>query len=347
MIQYLIYIQRRRSRMGSFNTTCIVSQQVIATSDKVVIFPIVQQSSYAPVELINKDGSRMEAYGHSSSSCYPTAFWMYAGPMLIGEYDDYGKFELENTGNNIENIKQFFNIINRSAFKTVGGKNQYHEVPFDMSKIYTEAKDYTFKELDEIWKQIEDVVAECRLFVRGITHGDKPKSLQFAVMHKTAADYLTKDVESSMGYNNESYEKRDFFNKYLEQYELLRSLVMRIPSLDGYGMGDQEGAYISRLYSSKVAFDLVNAESNKAEGMNIKALGDKLFELLKSNIDHRYIHVGLDRLNIKLTPMAYSGQDYANEAGKNYAGMVRSVRTALLKLKKEEVIANKSSRHKM
>ena len=98
--------------MGSFNTTCMVSQQVIAPNDEVVIFPIVPQSSYSPVELIDKDGSCVEAYGHSSSSCYPTAFWNYAGPMLIGTYDDYGKFELENTVNNINNINNEYNHNN-------------------------------------------------------------------------------------------------------------------------------------------------------------------------------------------------------------------------------------------
>lgn len=37
--------------MGSFNTTCFVTQQTISTEDRAVIFPIIQKSTYNPVEL--------------------------------------------------------------------------------------------------------------------------------------------------------------------------------------------------------------------------------------------------------------------------------------------------------
>lgn len=52
---------------------------------------------------------------------------------------------------------------------------------------------------------------------------------------------------------------------------------------------------------------------------------DKLFDLFKSQIDHRYIHVGLYWFNIKLSPMVYASQDYDNTTGKSFAKMVRSV----------------------
>lgn len=54
--------------MGSFNTSCMVSQQTIVPHAHAVILPISQQATYNPVELI-KGGKELSQYGFAHTSC--------------------------------------------------------------------------------------------------------------------------------------------------------------------------------------------------------------------------------------------------------------------------------------
>ena len=96
--------------MGSFNTSCMVSQQVIVPGAETIILPIQQQATYEPVE-ISKDGKEMSQFGFAHTTCYPTAFWGYAGPMIRGTYDDYGRFNIDDTVENKINLISFFNEL--------------------------------------------------------------------------------------------------------------------------------------------------------------------------------------------------------------------------------------------
>lgn len=55
--------------MGSFNTACMVSQQVIVPGAEALILPIHQQATYNPVELV-KDGEETSHYGFAHTTCY-------------------------------------------------------------------------------------------------------------------------------------------------------------------------------------------------------------------------------------------------------------------------------------
>lgn len=63
-----------------------------------------------------------------------------------------------------------------------------------------------------------------------------------------------------------------------------------------------------------------------------KQISEKLFVLLKDDLDHMYINFSLNLMDIKLSPMIYAGQDYDNETGNDYAKMIKEVNQ---KIKKE------------
>lgn len=326
--------------MGYFNTTCFVSQQTIVPGAEVVIIPIVQQSTFNRIQLSNS----ISEYGVFNTTCYPTAFWGHSGPIIRGNYDDYGLFDILDTPDNHHNFVHFFNYLYEESLVTKKGENQYHDTHFDMKMIYIPEKEYTFKELHNIWDNILEVSSNSRLFV--YNYFEKPSCIQFAVMHKSAANYLIDFVNNIKTFNGSSYEQRDYFNSYINKKSqiLLKALNsvannnvnigFEFEILAGYHIGTQEGCYISDFYNyfEQIKNLFTQFSKNKVKLKEIpQEFLDKMFDIFKTEIDHRYIHVGLDALNIKLSPMVYASQDYSNTIGKNYAKMVQSVKVQVNK----------------
>ena len=319
--------------MGSFNTTCFVSQQTIVPGAKCIILPIIQQSTYDEIQLISPDKSfETSVLGHAHTTCYPTCFWGYYAPLITGTYYDYGKFEIDNSGENIQSLKFLFNKLLKDSFKTKQGENEYHDHAFDMSSLYSSDTEYSFEQLIGIWDEIWMVTSEHRLFVRNYKH--QPRSFQFAVMHQKSAEYLINMVSNEKSWDGMSYHQFNYFQNYIKSKlvkfvdetkdippELLEFVFWRIESLDGYRVGDSEGSFISSLYCSPngvidILQTMVTGDLSK---MN------ELFDLYKTQLDHRYIHHGLDDLNIKLSPMVYASQDYSNDLGSAFLEMVKTV----------------------
>lgn len=332
--------------MGSFNTSCMVTQQTIVPNAEAVILPIIQQATYNPVEM-TKDGQDFSQYGFAHTTCYPTAFWGYCGPMFRGTYDDYGRFDLDDTPENKINLVSFFNHLLDKSFTTKQGENQYHDHGFDMAKLFERKKEYTFAELESIWEAMWDVTFENRLFVAN--YQGEPRNLQFAVMHRAAADYLIDTVNQFKGYDKKSYEQKTYFTNYVQD-QLSRMIGLfkhkkelgdtfsffgtQLSSLSSYLLGQNEGCYIGHYYDSfNEIMDLIDehVKNNPQTETVSKDLIDKLFDIFKVQLDHRYIHEGLNYLNIKLSPMVYASQDYDNSVGKAYAKMIRSVSSQINK----------------
>lgn len=336
--------------MGSFNTSCMVSQQVIVPGAQTVILPIQQQATYEPVE-ISKDGKEMSQFGFAHTTCYPTAFWGYAGPMIRGTYDDYGRFNIDDTVENKINLISFFNELTEKAFVTKQGENQYHDHGFDIHTLYNTKQEYSFSELVNVWEKVWDVVQENRIFISN--YQGEPRNLQFAVIHRAAADYLIDSVGKLTSYSGQSYEQKSYFKNYI-QSQLTRMVELfkekkklsdtfsffgsQMASLSNYRIGEQEGAYISHYYDNfNPIMDAIEQfnEKNPATTTLSDDLIDSLFEIFKPQIQHRYLHMGLDHLNIKLSPMVYASQDYDNDTGKSFAKMIRSVSAQVNKEIKE------------
>lgn len=323
--------------------SCMVSQQVITPNAQVVILPIVQQATYNPV-VIAKEGKETSQYGVAHSTCYPTAFWGYSGPIVRGVYDDYGCFKLDDTNENKFNLVMFFKYLMSKAFETKKGENPYHEHGFNIHTIFDSKKEYCFEELVTIWNCVWEVAQENRLFVNDHGH---PRNLTFTVMHRAAADYLINSVNASVSYDGQSYEQKTYFTNYVrnefkrtvkvfkdkkELSDIYSFYIMQLANFSNYGIGDQEGCYLGQHYDNfNEVMDIMETYSPK-DGEEIpNELIDKIFKVFKSQIDHRYIHRGLDNFNVKLAPMASASQDYDNTIGQNYMKMIKAISSKVTK----------------
>ncbi len=335
--------------MGSFNTSCFVSQQIIVPGASAAILPIMQRSTFKPVELV-LDGKEFSCYGIASSVCYPTAFWDYSGPIIWGTYDDYGRFELHNTPENKNNLVNFFNILYSRVYITELGENECHEISFNIRALYNSQQSYSFEELEKTWDEIWNVAHEHRLFIKD--YKGWPRPLQFAVMHQEAADYLVNTVSKFKRYDGASFEQKTYFKKYVQQKlktalevckdkdeelanRMLSFAASRISFLDNYYIGEGDAIFFWSFYNTNEQItdliqDFLNSNQGTTEISN--DLIDKMFEILKYNIQHRYINAGLDYFNLKLSPMVYAGQDYSNDTGKAYAKMIKTVSSKIFKL---------------
>ena len=335
--------------MGSFNTTCLVSQQTIVPHAQCVIIPIKQQSTFNPVSLTNPSDKSKSflTYGVANSTCYPTCFWSYSGPLIYGSYDDYGQFELNESSINEAALIQFFNHLFDNALQTNSGENQYHDIPLDFQSLYSPSQQYSFSQLLEIWEKIWTVSQEHRLFV--FDYNRNPRPLQFAVIHHLAAEYLINSYSSIIDYNKQSYEQKSYFHSYVTSVftritEFFKNhnkdtlnhsfFVSKIATLQDFRIGQQEGAHFSNYYNN---YDTVMDIIEKYFKQNPNALIlsdsviDELFKHLYDQIQHCYLHAGLDLFNIRLSPMVYSGQDYDNSEGKSFAKMIKSVSASINK----------------
>jgi hypothetical protein len=325
--------------MGSFNTTCFVTNQTIASEDRVRLFPIAQQTSYNPVKLSYKD-KEWEQFSYCSSTCYPTRFWEFCGPCLTGEYDDYGQFILDNTPKNQDSIRRVFNYLLGNAAITKKGKNECHDIAFDMSKIYSKDKKYTFKQLINIWEKMwTAVVHECRVFVRDYQGAFRP--FGFSVMHESTAKYLIDFSENSKDWNGLVETRYDFIKntynehhvidlvkEYLSDKEANFMSMFRIEGIVRDYLRCGEGMDVARHYNIDYDAVIVKIANGMLAGMASEitdGIVKDIMPLFDSLFDAHYIMGGLNELNISISPIVYASQDYSNDVGKQYTELVTKV----------------------
>ena len=337
--------------MGSFNTTCFASQQTIIPGAKCLILPISQQSTFDSVSL-EKDAEQTTAWGIANTTCHPSCFWSHAGPIVRGTYYDYGCYKLEDSSENMAALTSLFKDLLNDAYITHQGENECHEIPFNMQALYNPKQAYTFEQLREIWDKVWEATQENRLFIQD--HRGTPRPFQFATMHEKTAQYLIDTVAASSDYRGQSFEQKAYLKAYVQSKiiyvtklvgtytnkrsnDALSFFWMQLARLEGYRIGEQEGTYLANFYDHYNAVQdiLDNAAKHKTDLAQVPdTLVEALFEVFKPQLDHRYLHTGLDRLNIKLSPTVYAGQDYDNSTGNDYLAMITAVNAAI----KEEVI---------
>ena len=333
--------------MGSFNTTCFASQQTIVPGAACILLPIHQQSTYQPVN-ISLSNKSFSLFGVANSTCYPTAFWSYAGPTIEATYDDYGCFILSENEKNTNHLIAFFNFLHNNLFNT---NSADHSLNF--KKLYNPKSSYSFEDLSSIWESLWEVARDHCVFIAD--YNGNPRPLSFAVMHHQTADYLINLTSSHTNYRGQTYQKEelfksyavsklerliDFFQKNKESSNLLESkccfFSIQLSSLDSFPIRQSEANFSYYDYYSSISSLVDNYFKNYSSESLSDDLINQSFQILEPLINHLYINHALDSLNIKLSPMTYAGQDYSNQIGKNYAKMIRSVSSAINKEIKED-----------
>lgn len=337
--------------MGSFNMTCFASQRTIAPGNQSFIIPIVQQATYSPVQLSLGD-LKLSQFGIAHSTCYPTAFWDYAGPMIEGTYYDYGCFHLTDNPSNYSNIVSFFNILHKTLFKVEQGENSSHDLPIDFQSMYEPNTQYSFEELTSIWDEMWNVGQENRLFLNINNH---PRQLQFSLLHKKTFQFFHQYFTSST-FNGKTFDTfvddsinigNDLLFKYIAKAEefsqapdmfnaTIDSAISRITNFENLRFG--QSLEYSNFYNNNtvvkeyiLAFVKKNPEAKKFNQPTI----NKIKKVCLSALKHRMIHVGLDTFNIKLAPPTYGYQDYSNNVCKSFLAFIEAINGSVKKVKKE------------
>lgn len=342
--------------MGSFNTSCFVSRQTIATGDACKVMPISQARTYREVELTHGDRA-VRAYGHTHSTCYPTCFWEPASGFFDAVYDDYGKFTLSDTDNNRDLLVQFLGEALRHVPNVALGENTSHDIPCDLrgfmasntprllacygkqaaAPAETADPDLLWPEAVQCWDYLWEVAREARLFWSDYSGVLRP--MGFAVMHQTAFDELVAMTNAWVGYGGESYEMRVFFQRALDDVKAwavkreekrlaTQPLEERNARLESYFAFDKLRNAMERVGGNvriPYASDYSQFDEVYDDYSNGKLSDDALFELVKPSLELRYACSGLESLNLHFEPMVYAGQDYSNEVGVSYAKLVQSV----------------------
>lgn len=357
--------------MGSFNTTCFVSQQTISTDDEVIVLPILQQTTYEPVNILIKNRigiNEVKKYGYTSSTCYSTSFWGYAGPILRGTYDDYGKVIFEDTPENHKNMAYFLSELSAVICETLEGENKSHDLPLVFSSIYNPSEENSFEKMVEAMDKLWEVASEARVFVRDWK--GEPVNLAFSTMHASAGKYLVDSVSKGKSWDGASLEPKSYFHHYLnkklkehleifgdkkEVSSIANFYASQIFGFDGYNVGSSEGSFIRNNYSfpdDSIEKIIQYFKENPNSTEIPTTLSSELYENLKPQIEHRYLDEGLNNLNIRLSPMVYAPQDYDNTLGNDYLEMVKSVNTTIKtklveKYGEEEVVEEAKPRPKL
>lgn len=336
--------------MGSYNITCGLSGQVIATGDKCRVIPILQQSTFSKVGLTLGD-LELGMYGVANTTCHPGSHWSPITGFISGVYEDYGHILPDDTTANRLVMADFFGRLLRDSPVVSQGENACHDVPFNLPAFmaaktpllalrYQEAGRFepvnldgvSFDLLETVWDYIWEVAEEHRLFLRD---SGRVRPLQFAAFHSAATDYLITWTSDSKGWDGASYElgallKRNLTEMGQRAAELRatdseKKFYYRMQLRDGLNLNLSSGA-------SSVLLPFTHGHMSWIDQLLDEGLPFPDFvERMRPSMEGVYILKGMDDLNLKFSPIVYAGQDYENGQGKAFAKFVGNVAKAVTK----------------
>lgn len=352
--------------MGSFNTACFASKQVIVPGIRAYLFPI-QQAYGQWVECV--DPKRPESVGNlytpHSSTCYSTGFWEYFGMPLIGTYADYGRFEIEPTPVNMQVLRGIFQKISERALETKPGENQYHQTAFKVEDDYSQFTDeQLIVKFDELWNS---AVYEARVFVK--SSSGVPRLFSFATMLESTVDWIRADAKKRKNWRKQIVSEDTLMDSiFTKEHGMsmfhVESFIRNIDGMKTYkdephhvaafkcnaitaidcclssasefcfGFEYRSTANLINFIDSDVVDDCARSaidyffdkEINTDDVIRFIKDYPGVSEILRHYVIGGLIDLRLNEMQIPIIPNYYAGQDY--DSGKLYAKMVSAVQRA-------------------
>ena len=318
--------------MGSFNTTCFASQQTISSGNDCYVIAIKQESGFNPVECLDRQGNKVMATSVTGSTCYPCAFWNPIGQFIKATYNDYGQVIIEDTIENKNKVQDMFRELSRICYTTIKGENPYHDPAFDIATLKDNGKP-----LQENWDYMWDAaVTEFRLFVQGY-QDNAPRQFTFAIISQQAYDYLIGLVDDMKRYDKKSNHRRakiaDFITEMQQDIADANELATIETAITN--KKSRYSAFAIRHHLERL-LDEGSMEGMRSihhpdldkfvdELLTTKTFSTETTNEIMKRMEQGRVFGGLNFLNIKITPMVYSSQDYSNEIGRAYFKFVRDV----------------------
>lgn len=333
--------------MGSFNMTCIASQQTIAPGDLCRVLPILQQSSYQDIA-IRRGEEAEKTLGVTHSTCYYDSFWQPVGSFIQATYADYGRVELELDEQMRVNVMNLFKEVHSRAWQTEQGENRSHDLAFDFSAFIaekapgvkavltdrnapTEWRDGALdEELTACWGYMWEVGQKQRLFMSD--YKGRARAFNFALVHEEAYAEMLSMVSSGTDWHGNSNEPAAYLRRVIAEddpYDIVNggkpaqddryfayALSSRIR--DAFSRADGAGQSVGSPLGG-IVYNLANAFS---EGdLSI----EELVAQCRPMLEDRYVLAALNNMNLRLVPVVTSGQDYDNSIGQGYSKFVDTV----------------------
>lgn len=336
--------------MGSFNMTCFVSQQTVSTEEACRILPIRQQATYNSMT-VHSGEEKAQVFGPSHSTCYYESFWEPVGAFIKATYNDYGRVVLDFDPLVRENVIGFFQCMLREGYSTDKGENEYHDLEFNLPNFIAEnapnlgrvlvekdRKGYLdTNELDAemtaVWDYVWEVGQKFRLFASN--YKGVPLPVNFALIHEEAYATLLADQSTGKTWHGRNLKPAAFLRSFLAksrdkyQNSALAKMEQNKPGMDKV----MQGLFLANDLRDEMMY---LAGGGRAISNTTSDLSrDLCLRLTKGEIDEKefvkqgarlltdaYVFGGLNKFNLRLTPVVTCGQDYHNELGKQYAKFV-------------------------
>jgi len=336
--------------MGSFLYTCMSSNQTIIEEMDVIIMPIVQKTGYRPCKL-TKGKKEISAPQAFESNVYANCFWSAAGMYFQGYAEDYGRQVLYDTEKNRISLLILLSMLEKEAYTTEAGENQYHEKGFDFKKIINKYKSFnkffpkdpkdkeqikedTLASLNwnqclELWEEIHELIMKNQVFVT--SYSGEPRQLSLAVTLQDSFDYLSKNFKDSFTYER-------FKERFDKEKELIVNMVKdkktKKAIKEAMSMGrrffhlsiETSGEATDLRYATYERYlnDYYEMSSNPAVFTD-KNTQEAYFEDLEYIFKFSHFQSALFSYGITISPVIYSGQDYQNDKGSNYSKFVQEM----------------------
>ena len=330
--------------MGSFNTTCFLTGQTIAPRDRAYIFPIQQSIGYKNIEFKPNKLDINSAIQPYDSTCYSNAFWQSMGGMISCEYDDYGRFIVDQTKLNAGNIAKF---LSTDFLTTIAGGNQFHDLPFDKNEL--DLSD-PIAALDSVW---DVMVHEGRVFTYK-SYNRQPCKVGFAVVCAPAFDIAVENYGKLKDWDGNSLDIDSQVGRIMTAlnfaWDTSSDIKVKCKNLLSdpefkdcvtFDIADLSDEEIEKVISNIASYKVTNTihemfgsgagyrfqhrielnhivESGKPEGERAK----NVEAFIRACVAERSFFCYLEALNAKIQPIVYACQDYDNEIGRAYAKLV-------------------------
>jgi hypothetical protein len=308
--------------MGSFNINCFATNQVMSAHDRCRIFAVRQSLGYEKAVLSKSSDT---IYSPMGSICYPNTFWTPITNTVLCKYDDYGKFVVDHTP-----ASEYMLSTVLSSIYDVNADNRNEALIVEDLK--NDLKNGKFQEtLDTIFDHLQD----SRLYGSG---DDRVASIKFACMYEGAYQEILSSANKLESYDGTTLDVRSYISRVFDDGGQANSanvddnktilkihrMVDKLQNVKTY----ESCSYIH--VSLSILYDIIE---NYYTG---KITKNEAIDQIAPWLEDKWVLSHLDSYGIKITPIVYAGQDYLNNRGKKYLGLVKIVNDQIEKCREEE-----------
>lgn len=333
--------------MGSFFVQCAASRQVIKDHDAVAVLVLQQQSSLSPQQLSYTDRSGLvQRLQHHPSyeRCGISAHWAPCGSFLTGRYADMGTFTLDDTPSNRIGLYALLNPLLGRPVAAESDKNPRFDLRAKAQEIFPDLvptdwmhglrvlplySSAPWKVLAELWEYLQAGIQQQRAFAQD-SGTRTPQGLELTVFRFDAFSALIALGEQQAG--GRSQVLQQLLSEYRDLYQDdaaeggTGALFIHAANLCDRWMAHCDEATVvvrHHLRARRQIADL--AAELLADAGDNPALQLSLLDQARTALDYGYAIKGLSAMNLPLTPLIYSGQDYDNIQGQRYADFLFTV----------------------